>query len=101
LCSRLAGPAAAIASCLLLFGVRDPVLVHGIRSNNMEAALLAAYCGGLYHFLRWRHSGARRDAIITSAWFTLAFLTKVVAAAFLPLVAVAGLALHRAGPLSQ
>lgn len=89
---RLAGPAAAIASCLLLFGLRDLVLVHGIRSNNMEASLVAAHCGGLYHFLRWRHEGARRDAIITGAWFTLAFLTKFVAAAFLPLVALISMA---------
>jgi len=98
---RLAGPAAAIASCLILFGLRDLVLQHGIRSNNMEASLLAAYCGGLYHFLRWRHGGARRDALITGAWFTLAFLTKFVAAAFLPLVAVVGLALPRPGLLPK
>jgi len=98
---RLAGPAAAIASCLILFGLRDLVLQHGIRSNNMEASLLAAYCGGLYHFLRWRHAGARRDALITGAWFTLAFLTKFVAAAFLPLVAVVGLALPRPGLLPK
>jgi len=98
---RLAGPAAAIASCLILFGLRDLVLVHGIRSNNMEAALLAAYCGGLYHFLRWRHGGTRRDAVVTGAWFTLAFLTKFVAAAFLPLVALVSLALPRPGLLPK
>ena len=77
------------------------MLVHGIRSNNMEAALLAAHCGGLYHFLRWRHFGARRDAIVTGAWFTLAFLTKFVAAAFLPLVALASLALPRPGAAAR
>ena len=98
---RLAGPVAAIASCLILFGIRDLVLTHGIRSNNMEAPLLAAYCGGLYHFMRWRHAGARRDAIVTGAWFTLAFLTKFVAAAFLPLVAFVGLALPRPGLLPK
>ena len=98
---RLAGPAAAMASCLILFGLRDLVLVHGIRSNNMEASLLAAYTGGLYHFLRWRHAGARRDAIVTGVWFTLAFLTKFVAAAFLPLVAVVSLALPRPGLLPK
>jgi hypothetical protein len=98
---RLAGPAAAIASCLILFGLRDLVLMHGIRSNNMEASLLAAYSGGIYHFLRWRSAGERRDAIATGAWFTLAFLTKFVAAAFLPLVAVVGLALPRPGLLPK
>ena len=71
--------------------------MHGLRSNNMEASLVAAYAGGLYHFLRWRHAGARRDAIVTGAWFTLAFLTKFVAAAFLPLVALVSLALPRPG----
>jgi 4-amino-4-deoxy-L-arabinose transferase-like glycosyltransferase len=98
---RLAGPAAAIGSCLILFGLRDLVLLHGLRSNNMEASLLAAYSGGLYHFLRWRHHGARRDALITGAWFTLAFLTKFVAAAFLPLVAVVSLALPWPGLLPK
>ncbi len=98
---RLAGTAAAIASCLILFGLRDLVLLHGIRSNNMEAPLVAAYCGGLYHFLRWRHEGIRRDAIVTGAWFTLAFLTKFVAAAFLPLVALVSLALPRPGLLPK
>ena len=98
---RLAGPAAAVGSCLILFGLRDLVLVHGIRSNNMEASLLAAYTGGLYHFLRWRHGGARQDAIVTGAWFTLAFLTKFVAAAFIPLIAVVGLALPRPGLLPK
>ncbi len=98
---RLAGPAAAIASGLILFGLRDLVLVHGLRSNSMEAPLVVAYAGGLYHFLRWRHAGARRDALITGGWFTLAFLTKFVAAAFLPLVAVVSLALPWPGLLPK
>lgn len=98
---RLAGPIAAIASCLILFGLRDLTLLHGLRSNNMEASLVAAYAGGLYHFLRWRHAGARRDALITGAWFTLAFLTKFAAAAFLPLVAVISLALPHPGLLPK
>jgi hypothetical protein len=95
---RLAGPAAAIASCLLLFGLRDLVLVHGIRSNNMEASL-----GGALRRLLLPCAGGTpaRDGTrsITGAWFTLAFLTKFVAAAFLPLVAVVGLALPRPGLL--
>lgn len=98
---RLSGPAAAVASCLILFGLRDLVLIHGLRSNNMEASLVAAYAGGVYHFLRWRHGGARRDALITGGWFTLAFLTKFVAAAFLPLVAVVSLALPTPGLLPK
>jgi 4-amino-4-deoxy-L-arabinose transferase-like glycosyltransferase len=92
---RLGGPAAAIASCLLLFGLRDLVLQHGLRSNNMEAPLVAAYCGGLYHALRWREDGRRRDALGAGAWFLVAFLCKFVAAAFLPIVAAVTLLLPR------
>ena len=83
---RLAGLACAVAACLMLFGMRELVLLHGLRTNNMEASLLAAYCGGLYHFQRWREDGHRRDALAAGGWFTLAFLTKFVAAAFLPIV---------------
>jgi hypothetical protein len=67
----------------------------------MEAPLVAAYAGGLYHVLRWRHGGARRDALAAGAWFTLACLTKFVAAAFLPLVALVSLALPRPGLLPK
>jgi hypothetical protein len=98
---RLGGPTTAAAACVILFGMRDLVLIHGLRSNSMESPLVAAYSGGLYHFLRWRHSGERRDALITGGWFTLAFLTKFVAAAFLPLVAIVSLALPRPGLLPK
>ena len=98
---RLAGPAAAIASCLILFGLRDLVLQPRHPQQQHGGVAAGRLCGGLYHFLRWRHAGARRDALITGAWFTLAFLTKFVAAAFLPLVAVVGLALPRPGLLPK
>ena len=39
-------PGRGVASCLILFGLRDLVLVHGLRTNNMEASLVAAYAGG-------------------------------------------------------
>jgi 4-amino-4-deoxy-L-arabinose transferase-like glycosyltransferase len=94
---RLGGLACAVASPLVLFGIRDLVLLHGLRSNNMEAALVAAYAGGLYHFVRWREDGRRRDALIVGAWFTLAFMTKFVAAAFMPLVALGAFALPQEG----
>ena len=94
-----AASACAVASCLILFGLRDLVLAHGIRTNNMEASLVAAYAGGLYHFVRWREHGRRRDAMAVGAWFTLAFMTKFAAAAFMPLVALAAcLVPQRPGP---
>jgi 4-amino-4-deoxy-L-arabinose transferase-like glycosyltransferase len=98
---RLSGVTGAVTSCLILFGMRPLVLAHGLRNNEMEAPLVAAYCGGMYHFLAWRHAGRRQDALITGAWFTLAFLTKFVAAAFLPMVGLVSLALPRPGLLPK
>src|SRR6185436_8454504 len=49
--SLLAGPVCGGVAVLLLF-VHGPLLFqHGLRTNNMEAALLLSYCGGIYHFL--------------------------------------------------
>jgi 4-amino-4-deoxy-L-arabinose transferase-like glycosyltransferase len=94
---RLGGPIAGIAAVLTLFVHRPLVFEHGLRSNNMEAALVLAYCGGIYHAMRWRTSGddwRGRAHVFALAWyFVLGFMTKFVAASFLPLViAVAMLA---------
>lgn len=84
----LAGVAAA--GCLFLF---EPLVFdHGLRSNNMESALLLAYCGGAWHFLEWRRSRpgsprSRRQLIAATLFFTFGFLVKFVAALFLPLAA--------------
>ena len=51
---RLAGPVCGLASALLLFSHGHLLFTHGLRTNNMEAAVVLAYCGGLYHFLAWR-----------------------------------------------
>jgi 4-amino-4-deoxy-L-arabinose transferase-like glycosyltransferase len=77
-----------LVAVLALFVHRPLVMDHGLRSNNMEAAVVLSYCGGIYHFLRWRSSEslARRrfHAIAVSLFFVLAFMTKFVAALFLP-----------------
>jgi 4-amino-4-deoxy-L-arabinose transferase-like glycosyltransferase len=79
-----------LAAVLLLFAFDRFVFEHGLRSNNMEAALVLAYCGGVYHFARWQASpdnrNGRRHAFITAAFFVLGFLTKFVAVLFLPVV---------------
>ncbi len=87
---RLAGGVAGAVAVLTLF-VHGPLLFdHGLRSNNMEAALLLCYCGGIYHFLAWsaaeRVSRARLHALGVGLFFALGFMTKFVAAIFLPLV---------------
>jgi len=87
---RLGGPAAGIGAALMLFVHRQLLFEHGLRSNNMEAALVLAYCGGMYHFSKWRMSGddgrGRGHVFAIALYFVLAFMTKFVAALFLPLV---------------
>jgi 4-amino-4-deoxy-L-arabinose transferase-like glycosyltransferase len=85
--SRLAGPICGAAAVLLLF-VHEPLLFeHGLRSNNMEAPLFLCYCGGVYHYMRWaaaHHGRGTRHACVVALFFVLGFMTKFVAALFLP-----------------
>jgi 4-amino-4-deoxy-L-arabinose transferase-like glycosyltransferase len=87
---RMAGPVCGAFAVLTLFVHRPLLFEHGLRSNNMEAALLLAYCGGVYHFLRWAQQepgrGGRLHVAAFTGFFFLAFMTKFVAAVFLPLV---------------
>ncbi len=91
---RLSGPTCGVVAVLVLFTL-DPLLFeHGLRSNNMEASLFLAYCGGLYHFIRWTESDpgrGRLHAFIIAGYFALAFMTKFVAALFLPMIAMVAL----------
>jgi 4-amino-4-deoxy-L-arabinose transferase-like glycosyltransferase len=86
--SLLAGPVCGAVAVLLLF-VHGPLLFeHGLRTNNMEAMLLLSYCGGVFHFLRWSAVDEtrvrRRHAFWAALFFILGFMTKFVAALFLP-----------------
>jgi hypothetical protein len=94
---RLAGPICGVVAVLALFTFQPLLFDHGLRSNNMEAALLLCHAGGLYHFGRWVESSARArtHAHAVAAYFVLGFMTKFVAAAFLPLIAVTALACWR------
>jgi 4-amino-4-deoxy-L-arabinose transferase-like glycosyltransferase len=88
--TMLAGPLCGLAAVFILF-VHPPLLFdHGLRSNNMEAALFLSYCGGIFHFLRWaveeRPGHRRAHAAATGLYFVLGFMTKFVAAIFLPVV---------------
>ena len=94
---RLAGPLAGVVAAFLMFSF-DPLLFeHGIRGNNMEATIFLTYCGGMYHFMRWAEGGEaaprRRHALAVAAFFSLGFMTKFVAALFLPMVGMVALAL--------
>jgi hypothetical protein len=87
----MAGPLCGAFAVLVLFTHQPLIFEHGFRSNNMEAAVVLAYCGGGYHFLRWLQTGAeergsRRHIAVFTAFLFLAFMTKFVAAVFLPIV---------------
>ena len=88
---RMAGPICGFFAVLVLFAHTPLLFEHGLRSNNMDAALVLAYCGGAYHFLRWGSEGSRRPPHIAAVagWFFLGFMTKFVAALFLPVVLAA------------
>ena len=99
---RVAGPLCGAVAVLVLFAHVPLLFDHGLRSNNMEAALLLAYCGGIYHYLEWSDGDRRRTRHIAAfgAMFFLGFMTKFVAALFLPLI-VATSALVRSSDRRQ
>jgi Dolichyl-phosphate-mannose-protein mannosyltransferase len=91
---RLAGAAAGVVSVFLLFTFDPLILEHGVRGNNMEAPLLIAYSGSIYHFVRWADEGVpvarrRMHAAVIGVYFSLGFMTKFVAILFLPVVCAA------------
>ncbi|MBE3132335.1 MAG: glycosyltransferase family 39 protein, partial [Acidobacteria bacterium] len=87
---RMAGPFCGFVAVLVLFSFHPLIFDHGLRANNMEAPLVLAYCGGVYHYLRWSELEGprerRRHALAVGMWFFLGFMTKFVAAAFLPMI---------------
>jgi 4-amino-4-deoxy-L-arabinose transferase-like glycosyltransferase len=85
---RLAGWICGAAALLVLFAHGPLIFDHGLRSNNMDAALVLAYCGGIYHYLAWASARERRGRHVAAfaTYFYLGFMTKFVAALFLPLV---------------
>jgi 4-amino-4-deoxy-L-arabinose transferase-like glycosyltransferase len=98
--SRLAGPVCGAVAVLILFAHWPLLFEHGLRSNNMEASLVLCYCGGIFHYLGWTSSADERrrrlHAVAVGLYFVLGFMTKFVAAMFLPLVLAAASLLFRA-----
>lgn len=87
---QVAGPLCGLFATCVLFSFDPLVFVHGLRSNNMDASVVLAYCGGVYHYLRWAAAEedppARRHALAVGLYVVLGFMTKFVAVLFLPLV---------------
>ncbi len=96
---RLAGALAGAVAVLVLFTLETLVFEHGLRSNNMDAALVLSFCGGIYHFAQWAEGRDNRysmvHALAFAGYFTLGFMTKFVAALFLPIVCAAAFAWRR------
>jgi hypothetical protein len=93
---RLSGAVCGTVALIVLFAHQPLLFAHGLRSNNMEAALFLAYCGGIYHYLALASATGRRRAVhigAIGAWFVLGFMTKFVAALFLPVILGAAIVL--------
>jgi 4-amino-4-deoxy-L-arabinose transferase-like glycosyltransferase len=94
---RMAGWLCGAVALLILYSFSSLIFVHGLRGNNMEAALVLAYAGAIYHFLRWAEErdsrAAWRHALAVGLYFLLGFMTKFVAVLFLPAI-LAGAALE-------
>lgn len=98
---RLAGIVCGAVALILLLSYHSLLFHHGLRENNMESALVLSYAAGLFHVVAWASGGTvvtrRRHAMAAALWFVLGFMTKFVAALFLPMVAVAALIATPAG----
>jgi 4-amino-4-deoxy-L-arabinose transferase-like glycosyltransferase len=98
---RLGGAVCGVVAALTVFTLDPLVFHHGLRSNNMEAAMVLCYAGGLFHLACWADPQGRQStsvhAYAVAAYFTLGFMSKFVGAAFLPMIAVAALLWRRGG----
>ena len=85
---HVAGWVCGLVAAIVLFAHAPVIFEHGFRSNNMDAAIVVAYCGGIYHYLRWTAAPAGRSRAVhiaaVAAFFHLGFMSKFVAAIFLP-----------------
>jgi 4-amino-4-deoxy-L-arabinose transferase-like glycosyltransferase len=90
---RLAGPICGAVALLVLHTNWPLIFEHGVRTNNMEAALLLTCCGGVYHFCRWVEASTMRErrthASVVALLVAFGFLVKFVAALLLPVVLAA------------
>jgi len=100
--SLLLYPSCGFLAVLILFAHAPLLFSHGLRSNTMDSAVVLAYCGGVYHYLRWilsfdvraadepsnvRTNGRRPVHVLAVAlYFVLGFMTKFVAVLFLPVI---------------
>ncbi|HEY8549308.1 MAG TPA: hypothetical protein VIL35_05070 [Vicinamibacterales bacterium] len=96
---RLGGPWCGGIAAFVLFLFPPLIFEHGFRSNNMESTLVLSQTAGAWHFARWLDPDARArsrgHAYAAALYFVLGFMTKFVAALFLPFVCVVAAATWR------
>lgn len=97
---RLAGPACGLTAACVLFADVD-LFTDALRRNNTDSLLILSLCAGIYHYLRWLDLArgaatspstagrARRHAAAVAVLFAVGFMTKFVAAIFLPMILLA------------
>ena len=92
--SLMAGPICGGVAVLVCFTFSPLLFEHGLRTNDMEAAVLLSYCGGVYHYFKWAASAddrpRRLHAFAVALYFVLGFMTKFVTILFLPAVLLVG-----------
>lgn len=93
---RVGGRWAGLASGLVFFAFGKPLLSHGLLANNMESAVVLQYAGSIYHFMAWADGSRRKGlhAIMIGLLFVLGFMSKFVAALFLPVCLVVVVLVH-------
>ncbi len=93
---RLGGRWGGVLTALVFFAFRDPLLNHGVLANNTESAVLLQYTGSIFHFMAWADSSRRSllHPVAIGLLFVLGFMSKFVAALFLPVTLVVVLLLH-------
>lgn len=98
---RVAGVVCGAVALVLLLSFHPLLFDHGLRENNMEGALFLSYAAGLFHFVCWAGGSEpnrrRGHAMAFTLWFVLGFMTKFVAAVFLPMTALAALLVSPGG----
>jgi len=92
---RLGGLFAALVA-VLLFTTLPPVLAHSGLATN-DAAVMAFVAAGVWAFARWLESPRIGSAALVGACWSLAILSKLSALLYLPVSAVAALALWGIG----
>jgi 4-amino-4-deoxy-L-arabinose transferase-like glycosyltransferase len=87
---RMAGWFCGVVALVILYSFDSLIFTHGLRENNMDAVVVLAYAGAVYHFLRWADEGdargSRLHALAVGLYFLLGFMSKFVAIVFLPMM---------------